>query len=125
MTLTINGRIPSKKNSKQIIRMGNRPMLISSKDYIKWEGGAAFELGVQASKFGINLPIIQATVTIEIMFPDLRASDLSNKAESIMDALVRGGVLLDDSWKVVNRLELIAMGSDKDRAGARVSIKLP
>ncbi len=125
MVLKVNGRIPSKKNSKQIIKCGGRPVIISSKDYIKWERDAAFSLGLQAEGHGVSLPIVQCTVSIEIMFPDARRTDLSNKAEGLLDSLVKAGVLTDDNWRVVNRLELIAIGSDKDNAGARITINIP
>ncbi len=122
ITLTIKGRVPSKKNSKQIIPVRGRSIIISSKEYIKWEAGAAYTLGIQAERQGIKSPIIQASVVIEIMFPDLRTADMTNKAESIMDALVRGGVLKDDSWRVVNSLGLLALGADKELSGAKIII---
>jgi hypothetical protein len=42
-----------------------------------------------------------------------------------MDVLVDTGVIIDDNWNVVNRLCLSAMGTDRIKAGAKITIRTP
>ena len=126
ITLSLQGRIPSKKNSKFIVttRRGYS-MPVSSSEFKSWERSAIKSISLQRMLQNITQPIIQCIVSIEVIFPDQRKRDLSNVAEGIMDVLVQTGVLADDNWRVVNKLELIAVGADKEKAGAKISIKLP
>ena len=100
--LTLNGLIPSKKNSKRILRAGNRPFIASSKEYGSWEKLTAIAMKQQTTVRNID----HARVTIQFTFGDRRRRDLSNKVEGIMDALVLAGILADDSWQVVPYLEV-------------------
>ena len=121
--ITFRGRIPSKKNSKFIVTTKKGySMPITGAGFKKWEKDAMFSVAIQMMAIRTKLPIVQCTVSIEVMFPDARRRDLSNVCEGIMDVLVTTGVLIDDNWRVVNKLELIAIGSDKDKAGAVVRI---
>lgn len=98
-------------------------MPISSGKFKQWERYAKDTLGLQRIVNRVNMPIEKCTVSIEVIFPDMRARDLSNCAEGVMDALVDVGILKDDNWHVVSRLDLIAIGSDKDKAGAKITIR--
>lgn len=69
------------------------------------------------------VPIECAEVEITITFADRRKSDLTNKAESIMDLLVDLGVLSDDDHQSCPKLTLRSGGVDKDHAGAEIVIK--
>ena len=123
--LNIRGRIPSKKNSKFVVTTkSGYSMPVSSGEFKKWERDAIRTIALQRIIERINEPIVQCAVRIEVTFPDMRQRDLSNVAEGIMDVLVKTGVLVDDNWRVVNRLELVAMGSDKDNAGAKISLQV-
>jgi Holliday junction resolvase RusA-like endonuclease len=95
-------------------------MNIPSAKYTAWHKDAMLQV--------INISKMYASITnlhIEIDFfaPDKRASDLSNKAESIMDLLVDAGIISDDNWWIVNRLVLNFRGVDKVNNGARVYIR--
>lgn len=70
--------------------------------------------------------IVDDVVGVEITFyaGDKRASDLSNKAESIMDLLVDAGILPDDNWFVVPELLLKLGGVDKENPRAEIKIKV-
>jgi Holliday junction resolvase RusA-like endonuclease len=120
MFFRLEGRIPSKKNSKQIIRTKGRPMIISSSEHNKWEKSAVLELRVQAKLHKIEEPIDKCDVYIGITFPDNRKTDLSNKLESIMDALVLAGILQDDCWQVVRSINVFQFASDK--VGANIEV---
>jgi Holliday junction resolvase RusA-like endonuclease len=109
--IEIKGRIPSKKNSKR----RTWKFLISSKAYMDWHKQNIQSLRL-CEKISWN-----CSVEIHIRFPDKRRSDLTNKAESIMDILVDAGVLEDDSWKVVNSLKL-SWSYDKENPWAEIKI---
>jgi Holliday junction resolvase RusA-like endonuclease len=99
MEFTIFGKIPSKKNSKRIIRVKWKPLIISSSDYLSWEKQFISEMFWKYEK--INYP-----VRIEIIFHpwDRRKFDLSNKFESIADALVKVWILEDDNYSILSEI---------------------
>lgn len=117
ITLTIPGSIPSKKNSKRIFCHGRRPIVLPSERHEAWEKEAGKVLA------GVKLCPNPALVEILFFWPDLRKADLSNKAESIMDLLVKCGILLDDSWQIVPKLVLISGGLDRQNPRAIVMIQ--
>jgi crossover junction endodeoxyribonuclease RusA len=55
--------------------------------------------------------------------PDNRKTDLTNKAESIMDLLVDCKIIDDDCWQVIPRIMLDARGVDKENPRVTVWIK--
>lgn len=102
------GRIPSKKNSKRILRnfSTGKPFIASSASYKNWEAQTLYCLKPQVMT---QVPqTIEKTkfVSINFIFPDRRRKDLTNKAESIMDILVDLGVLKDDDFITVPNLLL-------------------
>lgn len=112
--MIIKGRIPSKKNSKQIVCRGRFPMVLPSKAYKEWHKVASLQL----PKIKIS-DIVE--LTIVFYFPDARDTDLSNKCESVMDLLVDNGVIEDDNWRVVPRLVLQAGGISRDNPRAEIT----
>ena len=117
----LSGAIPSKKNSKKIVKRGSKTALISSDRFREWAKMAYFEIKRQYSG-----PTIEFTprVTLYIVMPDNRARDLTNAAEGVMDALVEAGVLLDDKHQVVRSVLIECVGVDKAKAGVQIKIKL-
>jgi Holliday junction resolvase RusA-like endonuclease len=117
-TITISGRIPSKKNSRTIHRAGNRVIVATSSEYKDWHEEQMWTL--KSVK-----PIEQYPVSITIRFwmPDAIRADLTNKAESIMDLLVDCGVIGDDNWNVVPELTLTCAGIDRQKPRAEVTIR--
>ena len=118
MNIIINGRIPSKQNSKKIVRNGSRVRLISSDAYKSWHTDATIQLYKQRVK---AVGIEHCSIELDIYFPDMRVADLTNKAESVMDLLVDFGVLKDDNWKVVHS---VTIKGDIDRDNPRVEIRI-
>lgn len=61
-------------------------------------------------------------IKMTIYFPDRRRSDLTNKAESVMDLLVDFWILKDDSHDVVYTLHLHSGWVDKENPRAEIII---
>lgn len=118
IVLTIKGRIPSKKNSRNIFFRRGRLMNIPSAKYKEWHKSATEQLKRVPKK---HLEDIESII-IEFYAPDKRATDLTNKAESVMDLLVDTGIIKDDNWYIVRRIALIFKGVDKLNPRALVSI---
>jgi len=118
INITISGRIPSKKNSKIIVCRGKHPILLSSPAYNTWHEEQMWYLK------GLRCPrgIEKCKVNITFYSPDKRASDLSNKVESLNDLLVDSGILKDDNWFVISELHLIFGGVDKDNPRAEIKL---
>lgn len=98
-TQKLSWRIPSKKNSRITTKSWRS---FPSKQYGQWEKKKILELQ--------NIPDdpISTCDFIHLLFtfPDKRKADLTNKAESVMDMLVKAWVLEDDNYSVVPRLIL-------------------
>ena len=116
MVIELKGRIPSKKNSKHMVFARGRSFLISSPQYITWHQEQSYRLKK------IPTPIKYCAIEIEFYAPDNRKTDLSNKAESIMDLLVDNKILEDDNWFVVKGLALLFIKVDKDNPRAIITI---
>lgn len=113
--ITLYGRIPSKKNNKQIFNIKGRIIIASSKNYREWHKDASFQL---KNKPKIKTPV---SITIKFFFPDKRKSDLTNKAESIMDLLVDNGIIPDDNYNEIPKLLLEFGGVDKNTPRAEIT----
>lgn len=111
--ITILGRTPSKKNSKKIFVVRGRLIISPSTLYEKWHKDALLQLRGQK-------PIMAQELTIKVFAADRRASDLTNRAESVMDTLVDAGLLVDDNWFIISRLTLEFGGVDKANPRAEI-----
>lgn len=106
-SIIIKGKVPSKKNSRRGFVRGNRIMNFASKSYMEWNHDAIWQLKGQ--------PKIESnSITLKFWFENNRRTDLSNKAESIMDTLVDARLLEDDCWQVIGSLTLQSEGIDKE-----------
>jgi Holliday junction resolvase RusA-like endonuclease len=123
--IVIKGRIPSKKNNVNLFVKNGRQFKLPSNAYKEWHKDASIQLAVYKTLFqGIQVVFGgKLKVTITIFAPDKRKSDLSNKAESIMDLLVDNKIIEDDNWFVVSNLSLIFGGVDKDNPRAEITIQ--
>jgi len=116
--ITLQGRIPSKKNSRTIVCRGRYPLSLPSQKYKDWHEEQSYAL----KKYGYpDGGVYQVEITIYA--PDKRKADLTNKAESIMDLLVDNSILTDDNWFVVNKLTLLFGGVDKQNPRAEIIIE--
>lgn len=118
MKLTIYGRCPSKKNSRQVVCRGARPYSFPSKQYQDWEEENLWRLKTQHQE---TIEHIQG-IEMVIYPPDKRKADLSNKFESIADLLVSAQILEDDNWFVVPDVHLKFGGVDKNNPRVEVTV---
>ena len=117
-SITIEGRIPSKKNSRNVFSRGGKLFNIPSKKYKEWHSVAT----LQISEFE-NLQIEEvSSIDLKFYAPDRRSADLTNKAESVLDLLVDNGVIIDDNWFVLKNVNLYFQGVDKERPRCEVII---
>ena len=117
LQLRLNGRIPSKKISRNVCRKGNRTFNIPSEQYRNWHRMASEQL------IGGEKIIGSCEVQITFHMPDKRRADLTNKAESIMDLLVDLEIIQDDSWQHIPRLILSCDGVNKENPGADIWLR--
>ena len=54
---------------------------------------------------------------------DKRSGDLSNKFESVADLLVDAGIIKDDNWNIVPKVEMMFGGIDKENPRVEIEIK--
>lgn len=115
LTFHIPGLVPSKKNRHRVLvnRKTGKPFVRSDEQYQVWENEQLFRIKASQDFKRLKKPIENCSIHLVFLGWDNRAWDLTNKAESIMDLLVRVGVLADDNWKVVNPLNLEVVPKDK------------
>lgn len=116
MRLTITGRIPSLKNSKQVFCPGKgRPIVTSSAAHKEWHADASEQLkGIKKQDCHKAHFVLYA--------PDRRKGDLSNKWESVADLLVDLGIIEDDNWFVLEDVHMIFGGVEKDNPRAEIEL---
>lgn len=122
ITLYFNGVIYSKKNSKQIIQVKGRPVIISNKNAKKNEQDMATDFMLQASKNHWK-PDGKYSVSMHFTRKNNVRRDLDNMATSVLDALVLGGVLPDDNTNSVGELHIYDMGVNELQVGVMVTIE--
>jgi Holliday junction resolvase RusA-like endonuclease len=117
-TIIITGRIPSKKNQRNCFVKFGRQYNIPSKQYTAWHKDASLQLLKQ------HPGLLENIIRIELFFyaPDKRASDMSNKMESIMDFLVDNNVITDDNWYIINKVILTFKGVDRQNPRCEIYI---
>ncbi len=93
-------------------------MIIPSAAYTKWHVEASTQIDRQFFAVG-NVQEVQ----LEFWLPDKRRTDLTNKAESVMDLLVDTGVIEDDNWQVIPRILLHGAGIDRKNPRVHILIK--
>jgi len=98
-----------------MICRGSRPILISTPAYSAWREEQLWKLK------GKVVPSSVKSLTLSFYFPDHRKTDLTNKAESVMDLLVDARLILDDNWTVIPRLILESNGVDKENPRVEIS----
>ena len=113
--ITITGRIPSKKNSRNIFYRSGRIHNTPNAKYQAWHKQAI----VQLPKIGY---VEVKRIILDFYFPDLRRADLTNKAESVMDLLVDAKIIEDDNWKVVPEIRLRSQGLDRENPRVEILI---
>lgn len=103
--------VPSKKNQQQAIasKSTGNSFIKQSDQYIKWKKMVAPVFQKEADKIFERTcvsKITRAKVKIIFYFPNTVPRDLTNKSESIMDALVDSRIIYDDMFQVANKVHL-------------------
>lgn len=98
LNLTLYGEPRSKKNSMQIVRMGNTHRLIQSKNYRDYEQDAVRQIEDAHKAYHIDCRI---NIKYTFYRSTKRRVDLSNLIAAADDILVKAGVIEDDNWKIV------------------------
>lgn len=121
--IILKGNVPSKKNSKRRIQRGHHIFMVPSKAHEDWHGTQMRAMAEYKYYPGARKPLEIIESCVLTFYPDTkRKSDLSNKAESVMDLLVDCGVLADDNWFVVPQLMLGLGGVDKKDPRVEIEI---
>ena len=111
----IHGNVISKKNSRVINFKLKRSF--PSAAYTKWHEAAVAELLLQKQGFTTE----KCKIVMKFFYGDLVRRDIDNGTSSVFDTLVDAGILLDDNWKVVNKL---MVESEYDKGNARCVIQI-
>ena len=122
LELNYKGAIYSKKNSKQIVRVGQKMFLVSNKNAKKNEEDMAAEFALQVVKKKWK-PVGKYSVNMYFWRENNIRRDLDNMATSVLDALVLAGALEDDNVNSVHELHIYDMGVDKELVGVSVHLE--
>jgi Holliday junction resolvase RusA-like endonuclease len=95
MLLTIKGRIPSLKNSKQVFRnpKTGRPFVTASKAWHAFEPDALNQLRSQYRGKPIDCEI---AIDVTLLMKGKRKADIDNKLSGIFDLLQKAEIIKDD-----------------------------
>jgi Holliday junction resolvase RusA-like endonuclease len=123
MSIFFPVKVPSKKNNKQIFRLPNgNPFITSSRSHKTWHAGMIAGLKqLKVDTLG-DATFTECAVSIELYDRRKHRYDLSNKAETLLDALVDAGILLDDNRRVVTSLTIQDLTPDACEDGWYVFI---
>lgn len=103
--------VPSMKNQEQAIvsKSTGKSFIKKSEQYINWKKIVYPIFDKEATRIyestGLNR-ISRAKIKVIFYFPNNVPRDLSNKVESIMDALRDAGIVYDDMFQVANKLSI-------------------
>ena len=100
--LTLEGSIPSKKNSRINLRSG---VSIPSTKFTQWQDSAIWQVRQQTRERFFDPVYIE----VVIYFGTKGRADLDNRLTSILDMLVDSLVLRDDKWQDVPKLTVSAV----------------
>lgn len=109
LKIVLRGGPITKKNSQQIIKVGNRRMILPSPQYRKYERDCLMQIPRSARQS------IEAPVNMQCIYymPTRRRVDLCNLIEATCDILVAAEVLADDNCRIVASHDGCAVHHDK------------
>jgi Holliday junction resolvase RusA-like endonuclease len=118
MKLTIKGKTPSKKNSRNIFVRNGRIINVPSKLYKEWQEDAKLQLQQQFRNFQVSdYPI---DVNVLVYYGTKHRHDLDNALGSIMDVLVDAQVIVDDDVEHISQITIQHGGLDKENPRAEI-----
>lgn len=120
MKITIKLPPISKKNSQRIFYnpKTKKPFIMPSEKYVTYEKSAFYFLPV------IDKPI-DYPINIECKYymPTKRKCDLVNLQEATLDVLVKGGIIEDDNYSIVQSMDGSIVLYDKENPRTEITIK--
>lgn len=119
--LHYKGVIYSKKNSKQIVRVGQKMFLVSNKNAKQSEADMAAEFSLQVIKAKWK-PHGRYSVSMYFTRKNNIRRDLDNLTTSVLDALVLGNALQDDNINYIKELHIYDMGVDEKNVGVSIHL---
>ncbi len=136
IVLELEGNIPSKKNSRQVLRPYSRfgrsqkRVYAPSDAYKGWHEYAKLQLMKQLGdndnlRHSNLLPITKCqSITVEIFYGNDRRRDNTNVVESVHDLLVDYVILKDDCWQITGETRQIPVFRHRE-PGCRITIITP
>ena len=119
LTIVFEGHIPSKKNSKRVVKRGNKTIVLPSVAYEQWHDAelpTLLNAGYVPAPFSIVYQFWIGGVTIPADF------DLSSGVESIDDLLVDAKIIQDDKWRCLADLHPYVAGFIRGESKTIVTI---
>ncbi len=98
MQIVLKGQVPAQKNRKVISvnSRTKRPFLRTHEAVKEWQDDVSLQLMQYKGTAS------KATITYKFYCKDKRRRDLDNMIASVNDALVKAGLLEDDSWQCLS-----------------------
>lgn len=124
INFTLKGNVPSKKNSRNIVCFGRRPVSLPNNRYKEWHEEAEYQIVKQLENMTFETIKLCKQLAVVFYVNSRRKFDLSNKFESVADLLVDCKVLEDDNVYVVPDVRIIFGGVDKENPRAEIIIEL-
>ena len=97
--ITIPGQTISKKNSKRIVIVRNKPMLVSSQAYQNWAHAAVWQL--KTNEFVGREWQYPLFVGFHFARYGKGPFDYNNLTQGILDVLIEAGIIKDDNMNCV------------------------
>ena len=119
LTIVFQGHIPSKKNSKRVVKRGNKTIVLPSVAYERWHDAelpTLLNAGYVPAPFNIVYDFWIGGTTTPSDF------DLSNALESINDLLVDAKIIEDDRWRSLCRFSANVAGFIRGQSKTIVTI---
>lgn len=118
LRIVLPGRPITKKNSQEIIKVGNRRKVIPSAQYKQYERDCLWQMPSKA-KQRIDMPV---NVQCVYYMPTRHRVDLVNLLEATDDILVAAGVLEDDNCRIVAAHDGSRVDYDKHNPRVEITI---
>lgn len=115
--IVLTGDPRTKKNSQRIVVQGKRRFIMPSAQYKKYENACLWQL--KGKRWQLAGPL---NLKCEYYMATRRKVDLVNLNESILDILVKAGVLEDDNRDVVATMDGSRVEYDKNNPRVEITI---
>lgn len=111
--IVISGQTPAQKNSKKMSYASGRAILYTAPAVKAWQESASWQLKGKKQYTG------EVIVSYIFHVKDNRRRDIDNMICTVNDALVKAGIIEDDSWQI---LEIGGAVADYDKENPRAEI---